>query len=70
MSLEAGTRLGSREVKRQIIVAAEKSAYCHPEVAAATEGSAFSPIRRKKQIPRANLALGMTLLESFRNLYC
>jgi hypothetical protein len=43
----------------------KKVVYCHPE---RSEGSAFSPIAKKKQIPRANCALGMTLLEFFRNL--
>jgi hypothetical protein len=39
--------------------------YCHPEP---SEGSASSPIPEKKQIPRENRALGMALLEFFRNL--
>jgi hypothetical protein len=33
---------------------------CYPEVAAATEGSAFSQMPGEKQIPRAKSALGMT----------
>jgi hypothetical protein len=40
--------------------------FCHPE---SSEGSAFSPTPRKKQIPRANPALGMTVLEFFRSLF-
>jgi hypothetical protein len=39
-----------------------------PEADRRSEGSAFSPIPRKKQTPRANRALGMTLLEFFRDL--
>src|SRR5580704_7051989 len=39
---------------------------CHPE---RSEGSAFSQIPRKKQIPRAKSALGMTKLEFFRSLF-
>jgi hypothetical protein len=38
---------------------------CHPE---RSEGSAFSQLPGKKQIPRANPALGMTVLEFFRSL--
>jgi hypothetical protein len=40
--------------------------FCHPE---RSEGSAFSPTPGKKQIPRANPALGMTVLEFFRSLF-
>ena len=40
---------------------------CHPE---RSKGSAFSPNTRQKQIPRANCALGMTLLGFFRSLLC
>jgi len=40
--------------------------FCHPE---RSEGSAFSPTSGKKQIPRANPALGMTVLEFFRILF-
>jgi hypothetical protein len=39
---------------------------CHPE---RSEGSAFSQLLGKKQIPRANPALGMTVLEFFRSLF-
>jgi hypothetical protein len=39
--------------------------FCHPE---GSEGSAFSFIPGKKQIPRANTALGMTILEFPRSL--
>jgi hypothetical protein len=39
---------------------------CHPE---RSEGSAFSQIPRKKQIPRAKSALGMTKLQFFRSLF-
>jgi hypothetical protein len=47
--------------------AAEKVGFfCHPE---RSEGSAFSRMPGKKQIPRANPALGMTILEFFRNLF-
>jgi hypothetical protein len=44
----------------------KKVVSCHPEQ---SEGSAFSPIPRKKQIPRANCALGLTLMEFFRNQF-
>jgi hypothetical protein len=39
--------------------------FCHPE---RSEGSAFSSTPGKKQIPRANPALGMTVLEFFSSL--
>jgi hypothetical protein len=39
---------------------------CHPE---RSEGSAFLRLLGKKQIPRANPALGMTVFEFFRCLF-
>jgi hypothetical protein len=59
--LRSNVRCGQPAAKE----AAEKVVKCHPERG---EESAFSPIPRKKRIPRATRALGMTLLEFSCNL--